>query len=148
MNVMHHSGPMELVTIGVQPGEKLLESVRKACREQDIRNGAVVSGVGTFRTCHMHYIADTGFPPRDVFFRMDKPLELLSVNGLIADGQPHLHIVVSCGENEVYGGHLEEDSEVAYLAEVAVLKCNELRMTRRLDEERQIRLLGPDAKED
>jgi hypothetical protein len=68
-------------------------------------------------------------------------LELLSVNGLIADGEPHLHIAVSCGENEVYGGHLEDGSEVLYLAEIAILVFNEHRMIREPDPERKVRLL-------
>ena len=125
------------------PGEMLLESIEQACREQDIRNGAVVSGIGTLKTCHMHYIRHTDFPPADAFYRLAKPLELLSVSGLIADGQPHLHIVVSCGESEVYAGHLEPESEVAYLAEIAIVKCNGLSLARHADEQRGIKLLGP-----
>ena len=142
MNIITSTAATELIALGIQPGEMLLESVREACEQRDIRNGAVVSGIGTLKTCHMHYIEHTDFPPIDRFFRLEKPLELLSVSGLIADGEPHLHIVVSCGDSEVYAGHLEPESEVAYLAEIAILKCNDLAMTRRLDERRAIKLLG------
>jgi len=145
MNVMSCAGAMELVAVGIQPGEMLLESIQEACRRKDIRNGAVVSGIGTLKTCHMHYIEHTRFPPTDLFFRLEKPLEVLSVSGLIADGEPHLHVVVSCGDSEVYAGHLEPHSEVAYLAEIAILKCNDLAMERKLDEERKIRLLRAKA---
>jgi len=48
--------------------------------------------------------------------------ELVFVNGPIADGNPHLHVAVSCGE-----------SEVMYLAEVAILKFKDLGLARRLD---------------
>ncbi|MGB2824762.1 MAG: PPC domain-containing DNA-binding protein [Phycisphaerae bacterium] len=143
MNVMSSTAATELIALGIQPGEMLLESIQAACRDRDIRNGAVVSGIGTLRTCHMHYIEHTDFPPADRFYRLEKPLELLSVSGIIADGQPHLHIVVSCGDSEVYAGHLEPESQVAYLAEIAILKCNDLAMTRRLDAERHINLLAP-----
>ena len=143
MNVIQSTGPAEWIALGIQPGEMLLESVQAACRERDIRNGAVLSGIGTLRTCHMHYIEHTDFPPKDCFYRLAKPLELLSVSGIIADGEPHLHIVVSCGRDEVYAGHLEPESEVAYLAEVFLLKCNDMAMVRRLDERRKIKLLGP-----
>ena len=143
MNVIKTNAATELIALGIQPGEMLLESIQAACREHDIRNGAVVSGIGTLKTCHMHYIEHTDFPPTDRFYRLAKPLELLSVSGIIADGEPHLHIVVSCGEDEVYAGHLEPESEVAYLAEIAILKCNDLAMTRHPDERRKIKLLGP-----
>ena len=97
MEVMPYAGKTELVTIGFKPGEMLLESIQEAIQSQGIRNGAVVSGIGTLKTCRMHYVEHTGFPPKDHIFTLNKPLELLSVSGLIADGEPHLHIVVSCG---------------------------------------------------
>ena len=143
MKTMHHSGAMEVVVIALEPGELLLESIREAAKGRGIKSGAVISGIGTLRTCRMHYIDHVGFPPSDTIFSLEKPLELLSVNGLIVEGEPHLHIVVSCGSDEVYAGHLEESSEVAYLAEIAVLAFNDLAMARRLDPQRRIRLLGP-----
>ena len=142
MNVMPFKGETQLVTIGFQPGEMLLESIQKAINDLHIKNGAVISGIGTFKTCRMHYVTHTGFPPTDKIYTLNKPLELLSVNGLIADGEPHLHIVVSCGENETYGGHLEEGSEILYLSEIAILVFNEHKMTRVWDEKRKISLLG------
>ena len=143
MKTMQHVGATEVVVIALEPGELLLESIREAVRRCGIKSGAVVSGIGTLKTCRMHYINDVTFPPADTIFSLEKPLELLSINGLIADGEPHLHIVVSCGSNEVYAGHLEEASEVAYLAEIAVLAFNDLTMARHLDSQRRIRLLGP-----
>ena len=143
MKTMSHRGKMELVTIGIEPGEMLLETIRKALADEDIRNGVVVSGIGTLKTCHMHYVTHTNFPPTDKFFRLARPMELLSVSGIVADGEPHLHIVVSCGEEEVWAGHLEAESEVLYLAEIAILKANALAMTRTRDPDRKVSLLGP-----
>ncbi|MGB7538446.1 MAG: PPC domain-containing DNA-binding protein [Anaerolineales bacterium] len=141
MEVMPYTGPTKLMTMGFEPGEMLLESLQKAIQSSGIQNGAVVSGIGTLKTCRMHYIQHMGFPPQDRIMTLNKPLELLSVNGLIADSEPHLHIVVSCGQDEVYGGHLEEGCEVLYLAEMAILVFNEHRMKRLLDKERNIKLL-------
>ena len=143
MNVMKYTGPVEIITIGLQPGEMLLESVRRVCKDHDIRNGVVISGIGALKIAHMHHIKDTEFPPTDVFYTLDKPLELSNVSGIIADGEPHLHVTVACGQERTWAGHLEAGSEVAYLAEIAILKCNGLNMTRREDAERGIKLLGP-----
>ena len=134
---------MQLVTLGIQQGEMLLEAIQEGIDKEGIRNGVVVSGIGTLKNFHMHYICHTGFPPDNEFVNIEKPLELLSVSGIIADGKPHLHAVVSCGKEEVYAGHLEDKCEVAYLAEIAILRCDSLEMCRRLDEERQVSLLGP-----
>jgi uncharacterized protein len=142
MEIMPYSGQTRWVIIGLQPGEMLLESIQEAIRVQGIRSGAVVSGIGTLKTCHMHYIEHTDFPPQDRIYRLDNPLELLSVSGLIAAGEAHLHITVSFGEEEVYGGHLEPGSEVLYLAEIAIVVFDELEMIRRVDPERKVKLLG------
>jgi predicted DNA-binding protein with PD1-like motif len=143
MKSMRHAGAMEVVVLALGPGEMLLESIRQAIAKEGIRNAAVVSGVGTLKTCRMHYIRHTDFPPADEFFTLAKPLELLSVSGVIADGQPHLHVVVSHADREVYAGHLEDGSEVAYLAELAILVFNDLALARRPDPTRKVNLLGP-----
>ena len=141
MEVMYYEGPTQILVIGLKPGELLLESIREAIKTHGVTSGVVVSGIGTLKTCQMHYIVHSGFPAQDIKFTMTKPLELLSVSGLIADGEPHLHITLSCGEEEVFGGHLEEGSQVLYLAEIAILVFNELKMVREVDEETRIKLL-------
>ena len=143
MNIISSAAATELIVLGIQPGEMLLEAIQQAIAQKDIRNGVVISGIGTLKNLRMHYILHTDFPPEDEIVNIVRPLELVSVSGVIADGQPHLHVAVSCGQAEVWSGHLEEGSEVAYLAEVAILKCNELQMARHLDADRKIRLLGP-----
>jgi predicted DNA-binding protein with PD1-like motif len=141
MEIMPYSGKTELVTIGIKPDEMLLESIQAAIQSLGIRNGAVVSGIGTLKTCRMHYVEHTGFPPTNHIFTLEKPLELVSVSGLIADGEPHLHMVVSCGQGEMYGGHLHEGCQVLYLAEIAILVFNDHRIERQPDPERKVSLL-------
>ena len=143
MKCIKGKGEIEIITIGLAPGEMLLESIKQAIEDNEITNGIIVSGIGTLKTCNMHYINHTDFPPSDSKFKLEKPLELLSVSGIIANKEPHIHIVVSCNDDEVYGGHLHPESEVAYLAEIAILKTNYLPMKRHFDDQRKISLLGP-----
>ena len=141
MNIIPYRGEVELITIGLGPGELLLESIQKAIKQYDIQNGVVLSGIGTFKTCRMHYITKTDIPPADVVYTLEKPLELNAISGIIANGEPHLHISVSCGENEAYGGHLEPGSELAYLAEIMILKCNDYKLIRKPDAASGVKLL-------
>jgi predicted DNA-binding protein with PD1-like motif len=142
MNIIKGKGEIEIINLGIEPGEMLLERIIQAIEKYDIENGVIVSGIGTLKACNMHYINHTDFPPSDSIYHLEKPLELLSVSGIIANKEPHLHIVVSCKDKEVYGGHLEPGSEVAYLAEISILKTNFLPMKRLFDSKRKIRLLG------
>jgi len=142
MTTMQYTGPIEIVTIGIEPGEMLLETIREALKKHSIKNGVVVSGIGTLKSCHLHHVKNCDFPPSNRFFTIEKPLELSSISGIIADGEPHLHVVVSYADEETYSGHLDS-SQVLYLAEVTILVFNDLQMTRHFDKQRGIGLLGP-----
>ncbi|MBN1670398.1 MAG: DNA-binding protein [Kiritimatiellae bacterium] len=133
----------ELIAFLVEPGELLLETINKVIEQHDIRNGMVVSGIGTLKRLVYHYVTTCGFPPDEGFRTVEAPMELSSLAGIIADGRPHLHFVASVREEAVHTGHLENNTEVLYLAEIVILKCNELRMKRRRDEARALSLLGP-----
>lgn len=135
MHTTSTSAPHELIAVGIDPGEMLLESIEEAIAKHDIVSGMVVSGIGTLDTCTMHFITHTKFPPKDAMYTIEGPLELLSVSGLIVQGKPHLHIQISMGRTECYGGHLEPGSRVLYLAEVGIIKCNDLAVTRERNEQ-------------
>lgn len=145
MNIIPYKGDFEIITIGMGPGEMLLEGIQEAIKLYDIKNGVVISGIGTFKTCRMHFIKDTNFPPENVYYTLEKPLELTAVSGIIANGEPHLHITVTCGDNEAYGGHLEPGSELAYLAEITILKCNGHALIRKPDASGYLRLIQADV---
>ena len=123
METRHYTGPIEVTTISIKPGEMLLETIKEALKERNIKNGVVVSGIGSLKSCTLHHVANPDFPHSNRF-TIEKPLELSSISGIIADGEPHLHVVVSYADEETYSGHLEDDSEVLYLAEVAILVFN------------------------
>lgn len=143
MKTMSYSGAMEVVCVSLETDEKLLESIRAAIAEHDIRNGVIVSGIATLKRCSMHYVEHTDYPPQDAFFTVAKPLEVGSVSGIIADGEPHVHVVLGCRDDETWVGHLEEGSAVAYLCELCILKFNGLRMGRHAHPTQKIRRLGP-----
>ena len=139
------SGVTSVIALGIAPGEMLLETVEAAVKEHDIKNGAVVSGIGTTKVARMHHIEHDRFPPEDRIYLIEKPLEVSSISGIIADGKPHLHMTVGYRDEWSVAGHVEPGCEVLYLAELVILKFNGLALDRRFDAERKISLLGPKA---
>ncbi|MGC9467467.1 MAG: PPC domain-containing DNA-binding protein [Anaerolineae bacterium] len=137
-----YAGDLEVVVVGIAPGEMLLETIEAAIEEHDIKNGAVVSGIGTLKVAIMHHIQHDRFPPEDRFYTIDKPLEVSNISGIIADGKAHLHLTVGYRDEWSAAGHLEPGSEVLYLAEVTILKFNDLALDRHRDDVRKISLLG------
>ena len=53
---------------------------------------------------------------------MNDPMELSSLGVLIADGQPHLHVVLTSKARGAFGGHLENGCQVLSHAEITILK--------------------------
>jgi len=100
-------------------GDLLLEGIEEVIASEGIETGYVTGGIGTFDRCRMHMITTTGFPPEDRIVEMDGPIELIGLQGLIADGQAHLHVTVS-DTDRAYGGHLEPGCRVLYLGEVRI----------------------------
>jgi predicted DNA-binding protein with PD1-like motif len=49
-------------------------------------------------------------------------MEVLNINGLIAAGEPHLHMTLSSPDGPAFGGHLENGCKVLYRAEITIAR--------------------------
>ena len=124
----------------MEPDDFLLESIKTLIRKENVKDAIVISAIGTLDEYRIHYVLTTGFPPKNKFEHWkDKPLELAHISGIIANGEPHLHVVISDSE-KAYAGHLEEGCRVLYLAEIAIIEVKGLNL-KRIRDERQIRKL-------
>ena len=81
--------PGRLVVIRLDPGEDLLRSLQKVCEERGLRYGVIVAGYGALRKVRYHAITGTDYPPQDRQAEQEMPLELVSLQGIIADGNIH-----------------------------------------------------------
>lgn len=122
------------VIVRLDPGDDVLESLTTACTDHDIDTGAVVTGIGTLDTLAIHYVHRTDLPAdpaeRNTSVTLDGSWEVSTVNGVIADGEPHLHVTAYNGEQTV-AGHLEPGCTVNVLAEFTLRDLPGLSLTRR-----------------
>lgn len=126
------SGPGRAVVLHLGKGDLLLESIESECRRLGIRDGVVLSCIGSMRKAVFHVIMGTDDDPVNEFITLERPMEIGSVQGVILDGAPHLHIVCS-DPQRVYTGHLEPGTEIQYLCEISILELGGLSLTRRKD---------------
>lgn len=129
MDIIALGNVSEIICIGFGRGDLFLEGINEAIRVRNIINGAVVSGMGTFDKCRMHFTTNPGLPPHDEFVELEGALELVSVHGLIVNGKPHLHMTVG-DMKRTWAGHLEEGCRVLYLAEVAIARFENMPLVR------------------
>lgn len=118
----------------LDPGDLLLEGIQELVKKENIADGTVISGIGTLSECRMHWVTTTGFPPVEKYETLKEPLELMSIQGIIADGTPHLHITVS-DTIKAIGGHLENGCKVLYLAEIVIASFDGAPLIRRPNEQ-------------
>lgn len=112
----------EIICVYMEYGDDFHECIERVAREKDIRSGAILSGVGTFDRARIHHITHTGFPSDDKFVEIEGPVELCSVDGIIADHKPHMHCTMALRGDELFAGHLEPGCHVLYLAEVVIAR--------------------------
>ena len=114
----------------LDPKDYVLESITELVKKEEIRDAVVVSAIGTLDECRLHMVTTTDYPVVEHFSNWhNTPLELASIDGLIADGKPHLHAVVSDKE-KAYAGHLESGCRVLYLAEIIIAELKSSGLTR------------------
>ncbi len=124
----------EVIAVRLDRGEDVLGSIEAAAKEQDIDTGVVVSGIGTLDRARLHFITSSARVPENEFVEHEGPIELLSIDGLIADHTPHLHTCLSI-KDKVYAGHLEPGCRVLYLAEIVIARVEGMKLCRRAEAE-------------
>jgi len=114
-------GTGRLVVINLERGDLLLEGIKAELEKFGIRDAVITSAIGSLSKVVLHRV--TGFEPKpvDEFVTLEKPMELASLQGIVLDGHPHFHMVVS-DLKQAYTGHLEEGTTVLYLAEISLLE--------------------------
>lgn len=108
-----------------------MKALSQVIAEADIKNGAVVSGIGTLSDTRIHMVTTTSYPAVEIYPEWkDVPMELSSISGIIADYMPHLHMVFSSPE-KTYSGHLEHGCKTLYLCEIVIEVFEKLELQRR-----------------
>jgi predicted DNA-binding protein with PD1-like motif len=135
MKTFTGSGLGRVLVISLGAGDKMLESVRQGVRDAGIRDGVVISGIGTLSHVHYHRVATLTADPVDEFLTSQGPMEVAAIDGLIVNYEPHLHFTFS-GLQQTVAGHLEDDCTVLYLAEIVVAEVHDLNLVRYRGEHR------------
>lgn len=117
--------------VRIDPGEDVLASLKRFIEEKGIKQGSVLWGYGTLSKARLHWVTHNRFPPENKFDEREGGIELLGMNGLIVDGQPHIHFTASAPEG-AFGGHLEEGCTCYILCEVGIAELRGPEMRREM----------------
>ena len=121
-------GTTRMVALRLDPGDDLLLSLRAAVEEQGIRNAAILSGVGSLDRYHYHVVKTTNMPPGNTFVQGEGPFDILTVTGLVVNGEVHAHVAFSNPE-QAMGGHIEEGCRVLTFAVIVMAEALDVEFT-------------------
>ena len=112
-------------------GDDVFDCIASECKRVNIQSGVVMSGIGSLRKVCYHYTNATTEKPQDDYVELDQVMELVSLQGIILECEPHLHFMLSSGGTHCHGGHVERGCEVQYLVEIAILEVPDMPLGRR-----------------
>ena len=122
-----------IVVIHLSKGDKLQESIRSELTRLGIKNAVLLSAIGSLRKLSFHTITQTTDKSVDEFVTLERPFEVGSMQGLVLNGEPHIHLICS-DPQRLYVGHLENGTEIQYLMEMTFLEILNLDLHRVKDE--------------
>ena len=123
----------EIYRVILKRGDLLLESIDESLRENHIQEGQVMVTAGSVDECTFHFVQTTDLKPKNVFKTVKGPYEILNAAGIVAGGEPHIHITIASRGHAAIGGHLEKNCRILYLGEVTILKFSAPPLTRKPD---------------
>lgn len=137
----------KIYMLNISYDEDFFEAWDAFIADSGIKNGMILSGYGTLDKAVFHCIDNMVWPVTQKIHTVEKPMELLSVDGIIANGQAHIHVTMSDESGNAFGGHLMKGSHVLSLCHFAIGTVNESLSFARHPENHRIVLSTENAKE-
>ena len=120
----------EVRFLRLDPGEMLIESLEQFIKDSNLRDGAILTAVGSLNKCEFHTVEGDGtHPSKNLFLKLSGSIEIISLTGLIVNYKPHLHISVRSNDS-LTGGHLEHGCQVFTMVELSIAVFSPTTLTR------------------
>jgi predicted DNA-binding protein with PD1-like motif len=111
----------DIVVMRLKRGDEIVESIKRACQEYNIKNATIINIVGSLKGAKyydpvVNPNCKSGFSYADPIL-LECPVQFLGASGEIAhDGDElriHIHATLADSRGNAYGGHLSEDGNQA-----------------------------------
>jgi Predicted DNA-binding protein with PD1-like DNA-binding motif len=108
----------------------LLAGLEKMAKQESIKNGVILSALGSVRGYQIHQVSNRTFPSQDTFVtNPTQPADLVSMNGYVINGRIHAHVTLSTPDGAM-AGHLEPGTQVFTFVVVTIGVMNDTNLER------------------
>ena len=132
-------GAVRTMMISFRRGDYIIKELRQALEKEGVDAALITSGIGSLDICKLHTITNTGLPPEERYLTLEGPIEVGSLQGSVAGGEPHIHVVVhDVAQDKVHIGHLEPGSRCCFRLELGLIVLDGVKTRRVTDPETQL----------
>ena len=115
-------GTVRTMMVSFRRGDYVIEGLQELLKREHVDAALITSGIGSLDICKLHTITNTGLPPEERYLTLEGPIEVGSLQGSVAGGEPHIHIVVhDVAHDRVHVGHLEPGSRCCFRVELGLI---------------------------
>ena len=119
---------MKVYTQRLTKGADLYKSIFDFCKNNSIKAGVILSGVGCVTTAKMRDASGVNIQT------LNEKLEIVSLNGTVSENRLHIHIALSKEDLSTVGGHLVEGTIINTTCELAILSLDNCVFDKEFDE--------------
>ena len=141
----------KVIAFRLQPGTDVLLGLTEACNRAGIKNGVIVSGIGSLdgvKYCNpVELPTKAGYGYGEVL-HLTGPIELIGASGIVCHDDEgvtnlHVHVCLSDRYGTGHGGHLVEGTKVLLTVDVVIAEIEGMIMGRKFNEELEVPLFAP-----
>lgn len=144
-------GGGRIVAARLLPEANIVLGIKEICRENDIKNGVILSCIGSLRKAS--FLLPTTLPHKKAGFGYGEPIvlegviEILSLTGMVCHDNDelllHIHYTIATKDGG-FGGHLTEDNNIVLqTTDILIQEVTDVDMIRKYDEETDIPMFSP-----
>jgi uncharacterized protein len=98
----------------------LLDGLERMVKQYHVRNGVILTAVGSVIGYQVHQVSNRTFPSKNMFTAdPSMPADIVTMSGYVINGKLHPHISLATPEKG-FGGHLEPGTKVFTFAAVTL----------------------------
>jgi hypothetical protein len=131
-----------IYAVKVQPNEDVLEELNRFCKENNVKHGAILTGLGSLR--EVSFFDPAEIPGKPGTYAYQDPIEwkevteLVGVSGIICEdegGSPslHVHYTVADKNGTTFSGHMNTGNIVFATTDIIIGELEGIFMGRNID---------------